>query len=344
MKKLIYTVLAGCALMIAMPQEVFAQSAKPIVNYHNNADAYIARQAEETFLVVDQALDAYPPVVGPAVERRIALYCLDQLLHDTRNDNSEAMQEFVQSRVNKVLKDMKQPVKSGMKVYKIYNEAFVARTKDATIAFDIVRGRSKGMPIVPEEMLTPIVKKCDALFLSHNHGDHVDRVIVDMFIAAGKPVIAPPSILANVPGVTHYRDDFMMIKKQIKLKKGKSLDVKIYPGHQSKMENNVYAITTPDGLTVAHCGDQHNKSDMSWISEVKNDTPRIDALIINCWTYKLPLAIEGFNPRYVITGHENEMGHSIDHREAFWLTFKKLENVKHDYVVLGWGEWFHLQK
>ena len=59
MKKLLYTILAGCAIVLATPQEAFAQSAKPIVNYHNNADAYIARQAEEAFLVIDQALDAY---------------------------------------------------------------------------------------------------------------------------------------------------------------------------------------------------------------------------------------------------------------------------------------------
>jgi L-ascorbate metabolism protein UlaG (beta-lactamase superfamily) len=344
MKKLLCTVLTGCALLLATPQELFAQSPKPIINYHKNPEAYLARQAEENFLAIDQALDAHPPVVGPAVERRIALYSLDLLLHDTRNDNSEAMQEFVQSRIHKVLKDIKQPVKSGMKIYKLYNEACVARTKDVTIAFDLVRGRSNGKSIIPDELIIPIVKKCDALFLTHSHGDHVDRFVVDMFLAAGKPVIAPPTVYGNNPSIKHYHDEFMMIKKQVKLKKGKTLNVKIYPGRHAGMANNVYAVTLPNGMTVAHTGDQSGKQGLSWIAEVKNDTPRIDALIINCWTYKLPLAIEGFNPRYVFTGHENEMGHTIDHREAFWLTFKKLEDVKHDYVVLGWGEWFQVDK
>ncbi len=345
MKKLLYTVVALCALAVAMPQTALAQVKKPIVNYHNNADAYIARQAEETFAVVDAALDAYPPIVGKSIERRISLYCLDQLLHDTRNDNSESFQAYLQSRTSKLLAELKKPVKSGMTVFKIYNEAFIAKTKDVTIAFDIVRGRSKGMPIVPEALLTQIVKKCDVLFLTHNHGDHVDRWVVNQFIAAGKPVIATNQILANVAGVTHFRDDYMMIQKQVKTKKGKVLNVKIYPGHQgANLENNVYAVTTPDGFTVAHTGDQHYRPDMSWIANVKNDTPQIDALIINCWTYKLPLAIEGFNPRYVFTGHENEMGHSIDHREAFWLTFSKLQDVKHDYIVTSWGEWFHIEK
>ena len=50
--------------------------------------------------------------------------------------------------------------------------------------------------------------------------------------------------------------------------------------------------------------------------------------------------VNGFNPKLVISGHENEMGHTIDHREAFWLTFQKMEEIKRNYVVMGWGEWF----
>jgi hypothetical protein len=103
---------------------------------------------------------------------------------------------------------------------------------------------------------------------------------------------------------------------------------------------NVYAVTTPDGMTVAHTGDQYNKEDFEWINTVKDQKPAIDALIINCWSMDIAEAIKGFNPRYVLTGHENEMGHTIDHREAFWLTFQKLQSVTHDYVVMAWGEWF----
>ena len=34
------------------------------------------------------------------------------------------------------------------------------------------------------------------------------------------------------------------------------------------------------------------------------------------------------------------MGHTIDHREAFWLAFHKMEPINHDYIVMAWGEWF----
>ena len=98
--------------------------------------------------------------------------------------------------------------------------------------------------------------------------------------------------------------------------------------------------TTPDKYTFAHTGDQYDKNDMEWIAKIKDNAPKIDALTINCWSYQIADAIKGFNPRYVVTGHENEMGHTIDHREAFWLTFQKMEPVEHDYVVMAWGEWF----
>ena len=45
----------------------------------------------------------------------------------------------------------------------------------------------------------------------------------------------------------------------------------------------------------------------------------------------------------IVTGHEDELGHSIDHREAFWLTYYKMEEVYKisvPYVIMGWGEGF----
>ena len=79
---------------------------------------------------------------------------------------------------------------------------------------------------------------------------------------------------------------------------------------------------------------------MNWLVNIHQEIPRPDALLVNCWTHRMNDLVEGFAPKCVITGHENEMGHTIDHREAFWLTFQKMEEIKRDYVVMGWGEWF----
>lgn len=339
MRQSLFSFLVALAF-VSLPNVVVAQED---VAYWGKEDAYLLRQAKYMYELVDEALDEYPPVVGAPTSRRLALYNLDAMLHETKYDNSEPFKSFVSSRAGKVIEDMLSPVKRGMKIYKIYNDGFVARTRSVTIAFDVVRGALNGESIVSEEQIAAIVDRCDVLFLSHNHDDHVDRYVVDRFIAAGKPVVAASEILEGVEGVTHYRSETEILDKEVVLKNGERLAVKIYPGHQSEMMCNVYAVTTPEGLTVAQTGDQYNKEDFKWIATVKEQRPSIDALIINCWSMDIADAIKGFNPRYVLTGHENEMGHTIDHREAFWLTYQKLQPVEHDYVVMAWGEWFEFK-
>ena len=339
MKKLFLTLLFGT--LTAASTSAFAQtkSAEPVA-FWGKEDAYLLKQAAHMFSLADQALTENPPVVGAPTARKLALYNLDAMLHEVKYDNTEPFCDFIDSRIGKVIEDMKNPVKKGVKIYKIYNDGFVARTKSATIAFDVVRGECKKQKLLSNDQIDAIIEKCEVLFLTHNHGDHVDKYVVDKFIEAGKPVIAASDILPNLEGVTHYRSESEILNKEVTLKSGEKLQVKIFPGHQSPMMCNIYVVTTPDKYTLAHTGDQYDKNDMEWIATIKDNAPKIDALTINCWSYQIVDAIKGFNPRYVITGHENEMGHTIDHREAFWLTFQKMEPVEHDYVVMAWGEWF----
>lgn len=313
--------------------------------FHANPDYYLQVQSEYAFKLVDEGLDTFPPVVGAPIERKLTLYNLDALLHDTRNDNTEAFCNFVNSRITKLLVDLEKPMKRGMRVYKIYNDAFVVRTKSVTLAFDISRCRCRGHkdPIVPTELAQKIVAKCDAMFLSHNHGDHVDSYIADLFIAAGKPVVATPNILVGKEGVIHRRAEGKVEKFDLTLRNGKRLDIAIFPGFQGKVLNSVYVVTTPDKYTVCHTGDLSGKRNFRWFPTIEDNAPQIDALIVNCWTGGIAKVLPYFDPRYVITGHENEMGHSIDHREAFWLSFAKLANVPYKYVITAWGEWFTIK-
>jgi L-ascorbate metabolism protein UlaG (beta-lactamase superfamily) len=332
--------ILGIAFSLFAVLNVAAQSKS--FKFHGKPDYYLQVQSEYAFKLVDEGLDAFPPVVGSPIERKLALYNLDALLHDTRNDNTEAFRDFVNSRITKLLADLDKPMKRGMRIYKIYNEAFIVRTKSVTVAFDISRCRCRGHkdPIIPDELAQKLVAKCDAMFLTHNHGDHVDSHVADLFIAAGKPVVATPNILVDKAGVTHRRTEGEVEKFDLTLSNGKKLDITIFPGFQGKLLNNVYVVTTPEKYTVCHTGDMSDKRKFKWLATVKDEAPQIDALIVNCWTGRIDKVIEGFNPRYVITGHENEMGHSIDHREAFWLSFAKLADIPYNYVVTAWGEWF----
>jgi hypothetical protein len=107
----------GIALSICAVLSVEAQN-KPL-KFHGNPDFYLECQCDAIFKAADEGLDAFPPVVGAPIERRLALYNIDALLHDTRNDNTPAFCNFVESRVTKLLADLRKPMKrNGMRGFK----------------------------------------------------------------------------------------------------------------------------------------------------------------------------------------------------------------------------------
>lgn len=343
MKNLFYTIvcIGGLCISLLIPAGVAAQEKDSIEKsaFWGNSEAYLNKQAFHMFDLVDQALTENPPVPGASMVRKLALYNLDAMLHETKYDNGEPLNGFISSRINKVIADLDNPAKKGLKVYKIYNDGFIARTSSVTLAFDVVRGACQGKNLISNALIQQIVDQCDVLFLTHNHGDHVDPVVVEMFLKAGKPVVAPTNVLPDKKDIQHERSD-KMIDKKIKVDKNKIIRIKIFPGYQSELMNNIYVVTTDEKKTVAHIGDQYNKEDMEWIVNINKDIPQPDVLIVNCWTHRMSDLVDGFNPKLVVTGHENEMGHTIDHREAFWLTFQKMEKISKNYLVMGWGEWF----
>lgn len=344
MRKIVFTLLcAGGLCMPSFVSDKVAAQEKDAMDksaFWGNADAYLQKQAIPIFELADQALTENPPAIGDPTPRKLALYLLDAMLHETRYDNSEPFNRFLFSRINKVISDLSEPINEGLKIYKIYNDGFVARTKSVTIAFDVVRGTCNNKILIHDSLMRQIVDHCDVLFITHNHGDHADPVVAEMFTKAGKPVIAPTGLWTENKTIQHLRSE-KVIKKQMILGRNKKVQVKIFPGHQDDLINNIYVVTTDEKKTVAHIGDQYNKEDMEWIVNIKKEIPQPDALIVNCWTHRMNDLIEGFAPKLVVTGHENEMAHTIDHREAYWLTFQKMQSIPRDYLVMGWGEWFH---
>ncbi|MBT7098935.1 hypothetical protein HN937_16270, partial [Candidatus Poribacteria bacterium] len=112
-------------------------------------------------------------------------------------------------------------------------------------------------------------------------------------------------------------------------------------------------VTTPEGMGFMQTGDQSDPRAFSWIDDVA-DNHRVDVLMPNCWTTDIVRVVDGTRPAVVITGHENEMGHTIDHREPYWLTYERQtgsdrfggsSDVGYDtpLVLMTWGESFHFE-
>lgn len=307
-------------------------------------DVYLATQTEKTFKLVSDILQEkknLPSSKAPSMERKAALYLLDAVLHDTRLDGSPVIAKFAEDRYEMILDDLKKPLKKGLKIYKLYNDGFIVRSKSVTIAWDIVRGTKmkETLHLLSDEVVRKLVDHCDILFLTHNHSDHVDKAVVNLFVEAGKPVVAPVNVLKNHEKIIHTRSE-EIVDKNFTAANGVELQTTILPGHQDNMMNNIYVVTTPEGYTFAQTGDQWNKEDLSWIPDVHQHIRPMDVLMINCWANSLPETVKGFNPKLVLFGHENELGHTIDHREAYWLSYDKLEEVDRSNCLMTWGECF----
>lgn len=302
--------------------------------FWGNADAFLNRQADCFLSLINKTIEEYPPAEGQALIRKMALYNLDAILHETKYDKSTVLYEFMTSRIKSALEKMSHPIEGEMEIYKLYNHGFVVRTNTVTFAFDLYRGDS----LVSDSLMQAVVHYCDILFISHIHSDHADLQVAQMFIKEGKPVWGPTNLWEDNKSIYHIRAE-KVIEEAVTVR-GKNLTVKILPGHQDDLVNNVYNVITPEGFSIVHTGDQYNKDDMKWIAQIKKQIQALDVLLVNCWTLHFNEFVEDFDPQLVITGHENEMGHTIDHREPYWLSFQKLKYIRKPYILMTWGEYY----
>ena len=313
--------------------------------YWGKKEAYLMRQASEMLDMVDRTLDCNPPLAGDSDARKAALYTFDAVVHDTTFDLSGPFNSFVESRMNKVVAELDTPVIGRkMEILKLYDEGMIARTKSAVVCFDFSRSYCNGVPVLPDSLVVEIARRCDCLLLTHNHSDHVDPFVAKVFTDLGKPVIATEEILAGNPAVTHIYPSGEYQDAMLPARNGKSLSIRIYPGHQDHLQNNIYFVRFPEGKVAGHVGDQFLEEDMDMLSHIRNTAPRADLMLVNCWAMHMQEMLEGLNPKLVMPAHENEMGHTIDHREAFWLTYRRMSGTSgYPYCVVGWFEWFTLR-
>ena len=325
-----------CTIVLWVNMQAQAQEK---LHYWRDSSAYLQDQASLIFEQAYKVLAAYPPGINVGDERKLALYSLDALLHDTRIDNGTAFLSYMERITGNVAVELQKNKPSGREIrfFRCYNDGFIIQTATATVAIDLIRGGSANSPFVDNALIRSIVDQCDILFISHAHGDHTDNAVIDMFLEQGKQVIVPDNFRKDMPPPFRIIRGTDMIRETVHLPaKNTSLSVSVYPGQQGAMPNNVYLITLPEGKTIMHTGDQDFTTDTG--TKISRANLKVDVLLAQCWMMPMHDFVSGFNPALIITGHENEMGHTIDHREAYWLTFRRMAEVKVPYVVMAWGE------
>ena len=145
-------------------------SAKRDLTYFwQDKDGIINAQTELTFELVNEIINTDTPSTdAPTQARKAALYLLDQVCHDTRLDGSPIVANFLDGRMKQVLSDLKQPLKKGMKVYKLYNDGWIIRTPKVTIGWDIYRGRmvkDGTRHLMSDSIASALADECDIMFL-----------------------------------------------------------------------------------------------------------------------------------------------------------------------------------
>jgi len=358
---------------LAMP--TVANGVDPRLNAED--DAYLNRQAAAVLAQVNETLDRLPPQLPEPRERRLALLLLDAVLHDVYAPNRPPVQDFYHARIRHAVDEMENTrVHQGAMIWKLYNHGFVVRTPTVTIAFDLYRGSAgfrvqdaeggrtivpaPGFPL-PDELANRLVGECDVLFISHRHGDHADERFAQAFLAQGKPVVAPPDVFEGSlirDRITHLKREAHVLQRLPIDNGARELEVVVYPGQQyqgSGVPNNVVLVFTPEGMGFAHNGDQINdpypqyQEDYAWIDKVR-EHHRVDVLMTNCWLDDIYRFTRGFNPKLVIPGHENELGHPVFDRVPYWgdsahlqLTYPQLLASDYPVLAMTWGESYHYQ-
>jgi L-ascorbate metabolism protein UlaG (beta-lactamase superfamily) len=328
----------------------------PALNLAENN--HLNQQAEALLDAIQETLLRSPPQLVEPPDRRLALLMFDGVLHDKYAPLRPPVQQFFHRRMATGIADIRDSrVESGARIFKLYSHGFVVRTPTVTLGFDLVRAgsvRTEGF-LIAETLIEQLVDACDVLFISHLHGDHADREVAQAFLDRGKPVVAPPEVWRGEPihdRITHLQRVAHELQTLSVQGGDHQLRVALYPGHQGgRIENNVPLVFTPEGMSFAQTGDQSNSDDFAWIDEVSQHH-QVDVLMPNCWTTDIARMVKGFDPALVITGHENEMGHTIDHREPYWLTYQRKTGSSrfggdpdvgyaHPLVLMTWGESYH---
>ena len=333
MKKTFFLIVV-CVVLCIFNVKISAQEK---LHYWNDSETFLQDQASLIFEEVYRILAAHPPGTTVSSERRLALLSLDALLHDTRLDKGKAFMAHMQHITANIAAELRKrkPSEREIRYFLLYNHGFIVQTPDVTVAIDLVRGGNADQRYISDTLMRSIVEQCDILFISHVHGDHADRAVAQMFCEQGKNVIVPEEFWKDMAPQLRVVRGTDMTQEMIRLPaRNTSLSVRIYPGYQGNILNNVYSITLPGGQTIVHTGDQSYNEDMA----AKIGASKIDVLLVQCWMMPMEKFVSGVKPALIITGHANEMGHSIDHREAYWLTFRRMSEVKVPYIVMAWGE------
>ncbi len=251
---------------------------------------------------IQATLRSHPPCEDDEEVRKEAILTLNEFLKSDSAPWDPEIIALYDNMIGYVESEIKEPVSSGMRIWLMYNHGFIVKTPSATFAFDLIHGYSSWNYRLPDAILDQI----DVLFISHKHGDHREPTMIRDIEGFGGKVVAPlEDKLIGYDLIYASPDEELAVA---------GLQVKAYEGWHGGPPVRMYKVTTPEGITIMHTGDNLS-------SETLPDGITVDILLLNAWVNEsgsasalegIPNSINKLTPSLTILGHIHELGHQYD--------------------------------
>jgi hypothetical protein len=259
-------------------------------------------EQQDPYLQIQTILRSNPPCNGNNTPRNDAILALDEYLKDYSARANPGIISLYENMMGFVESEMTEPVSSGVRIWSMYNHGFIVKTPSTVFAFDLVHGYRSWDYRIPDEILEQI----QVLFVSHRHEDHSNLLLSNAILELGGKVVEP---------IEDKLEGFDMIYASPGDEQDVAgLHVKVYDGLHGDIPVRIYMVTTPEGLTIMHTGDNQT-------SETLPDGVTVDILLLNAWVNEsgstpaitgVRNSINKLTPSLTILGHFQELGHNYD--------------------------------
>ena len=203
----------------------------------------------------------------------------------------------------------------------------------------------------------------DIAFVTHPHGDHTSEPFLREMMHLKKPLVLPGDILCRaqvggkpqvnwVPFTTRETCHKLTLDHSEPIDIG-GISIRNFLGNQGKgVPCNVYLLEI-DGVRIVDNGDNYARDK----EKMLENAPPADVIIASTWNQVNHILgcvqkAEGFNPQTAafLPAHENELGHSVNHRESYHEMYTDPNRLGNSVFPLertfplGWGECFKFRR
>lgn len=235
------------------------------------------------------------------------------------------LMQFYNMALEKLLQEIPATkVKKGQVVmWQLYNMGYVVKTDKQCFGIDLYHKHA--------EKLAPMI---DFMLITHNHGDHYSKALVEKLERDGKAVYS------------NFRDNGHKVKTGDDFTVG-NISIKVTTvDHNATLKNfvNTYEVNCYDAkgkdYVIFFTGDAHNYEQLNPTSKVNLFVPHL-AVGLN-----MPKAVEKIAPTEVLMSHILELGHSITKwRWSYEYGIAECEKLERRGVYLPvWGEMIRLKR